>query len=204
MTAPAPCVSNNLWVQLVMFFFNQEKLYICLIHHTARPNDAQVRPSAPSRSNSTVSIAGILILGCRVMYHLYIYILYHSKIHTYIYIYICIYPLLFDSSGFKTRCKKSYPSDAAPQPSAARTDGDSKTARVKVLTPEQKQAVLELTSPDQVPIQERRRQYNAINRRFERPGAEKTYPPGLIQKWQDATDGQKKFLVATYGNTVII
>ena len=74
-TAPAPCVSNNLWVQLVMCFFNQEKLYICLIHHTARPNDAQVRPLAPSRSNSTVSIAGILILGCRVMYHLYIYII---------------------------------------------------------------------------------------------------------------------------------
>ena len=70
-----------------VFFFNQEKLYICLIHHTARPNDAQVRPSAPSRSNSTVSIAGILILGCRVMYHIYIYYIIVKYIHIYIYAY---------------------------------------------------------------------------------------------------------------------
>ena len=208
-TAPAPCVSNNLWVQLVMFF-STKKSFIS-VSSTTLPG--QTMPRCVHRRNleaiAQCRLQGFWSLDA-VSCIIYIYILYHSKIHTYIhiyihtYIYICIYPLLFDSSGFKTRCKKSYPSDAAPQPSAARTDGDSKTARVKVLTPEQKQAVLELTSPDQVPIQERRRQYNAINRRFERPGAEKTYPPGLIQKWQDATDGQKKFLVATYGNTVII
>lgn len=66
--------------------------------------------------------------------------------------------------------------------------------RVKVLSPEQAQAVLAMTDPVQVPIEERRRQYNAINRRMANPETAKSFPPGLVEKWKDATDSQKKFL----------
>ena len=68
-----------------------------------------------------------------------------------------------------------------------------KTKRVKILTEEQKQAVMSLTDPQQVPIQERRRQCNAINRRI--TSNAKSFPPGLVEKWRDADgDSTKKLL----------
>lgn len=73
-------------------------------------------------------------------------------------------------------------------------DPDGGQKRVKILTPEQREAISSMTDPSQVPIEERRRQYNAINRRMNGPSA-KTFPPGLVEKWRDANDSQKKFLV---------
>ena len=68
---------------------------------------------------------------------------------------------------------------------------DGKQKRVKILSPEQKDAVLSLTSPDQVPLEERRRQYNAINRRI---ATDRNLPPGLAEKWANAKSSQDKFL----------
>ena len=63
--------------------------------------------------------------------------------------------------------------------------------RVRALTPEQREAVANLTHPSQMPIEERRRQYNALNRRLE---SAKDLPPGLIEKW-NAQDSIGKFLI---------
>lgn len=75
-------------------------------------------------------------------------------------------------------------------------DGGQK--RVKILTPEQRAAISSLTDPAQVPIEERRRQYNAINRRLNGANADKNFPPGLVEKWRDANDSQKKFLAQNF------
>lgn len=78
-----------------------------------------------------------------------------------------------------------------------RVTAADKTKRVKVLTEEQKQAVLTLTDPSQIPIQERRRQYNAINRRI--TSNAKSFPPGLVEKWRDADgDSTKKLLPQSF------
>ena len=50
---------------------------------------------------------------------------------------------------------------------------------------------MELTSPEQIPIQERRRQYNAIHRKMENG---RNLPPGLAEKWANAKSSQDKFL----------
>ena len=80
-----------------------------------------------------------------------------------------------------------------------RVTAADKTKRVKVLTDEQKQAVLSLTDPQQIPIQERRRQYNAINRRITNTSNAKSFPPGLVEKWRDADgDSTKKLLPQSF------
>ena len=68
---------------------------------------------------------------------------------------------------------------------------DNRTRRVKTLNAEQRAAVQSLTSPDQVPLKERRRQYNAIHRRMEN---DKSLPPGLAEKWAAAKTSQEKLL----------
>ena len=62
--------------------------------------------------------------------------------------------------------------------------------RVKVLTGEQKQAIQDLQSPEEIPLQERRRQYTAIGRVMK---SGKDLPEGLIQKWNaTGKDSMKK------------
>ena len=73
--------------------------------------------------------------------------------------------------------------------------GDDKRKRVKCLSPEQQTAVLELTDPSAVPLEERRRQYNAINRRMKNPDSVKNFPAGLVEKWAAANTPEAKFLV---------
>ena len=71
---------------------------------------------------------------------------------------------------------------------------DSSKKRVKILTEEQKVAAQSLTSPDQVPLKERRRQYNAIHKRMESDESDKSLPPGLAEKWAAAKSSQEKLL----------
>jgi hypothetical protein len=73
----------------------------------------------------------------------------------------------------------------------AEASNPQKKLRVRALTPEQREAVANLTHPSQMPIEERRRQYNALNRRLE---SAKDLPPGLIEKW-NAQDSIGKFLI---------
>ena len=73
--------------------------------------------------------------------------------------------------------------------------GDDKTKRVKCLSPEQKDAILQMTDPTEIPLAERRRQYNAINRKMNNPDCAKTFPAGLIEKWQASNTSEAKFLV---------
>lgn len=68
----------------------------------------------------------------------------------------------------------------------------TKTVRVKVLGDEQKQAIQDLQSPEQIPLEERRRQYTAIGRVMK---SGKELPPGLIEKWNaTGKDSAKKRL----------
>ena len=62
---------------------------------------------------------------------------------------------------------------------------------MKVLNQEQREAVLALTDPEQVPIKERRRQYNAIHRLM---GSSKSLPTGLAEKWAAAKSSRDKLL----------
>ena len=65
-----------------------------------------------------------------------------------------------------------------------------KQVRVKVLTDEQRKAIQSLTSPDQIPLEERRRQYMAIGRAMK---SGKDLPEGLVQKWNaTGKDSMKK------------
>ena len=52
---------------------------------------------------------------------------------------------------------------------------------------------MEMTDPSEIPLDERRRQYNAINRRMNSPSA-KNFPAGLVEKWQAANSAEAKFL----------
>lgn len=76
-----------------------------------------------------------------------------------------------------------------------------RTKRVKVLTPEQRQAIQNLTDPSQMPHEERKRQFGALNRRLK---DEATLPAGVLAKWecaktQSQKPGTKFFLsLATY------
>ena len=73
----------------------------------------------------------------------------------------------------------------------AEASNPQKKLTVRVLTPEQREAVANLTHPSQMPIEERRRQHNALNRRLE---SAKDLPPGLIEKW-NAQDSIGKLLI---------
>ena len=65
----------------------------------------------------------------------------------------------------------------------------TKQVRVKVLTDEQRKAIQSLTSPDQIPLEERRRQYMAIGRVMK---SGKDLPAGLIEKWNGTGKDSKK------------
>lgn len=61
--------------------------------------------------------------------------------------------------------------------------------RVKVLTPEQKEAIRTLTHPSQMSHEERKRQFGALGRRLEKTD---TLPPGVLAKWECAQSNQEK------------
>lgn len=67
-------------------------------------------------------------------------------------------------------------------------EGSERTKRVKVLDPEQKQAIENMTSAADLPREERQRQWAALDRRLKAPDL----PPGLIEKWNH-TDRKSKF-----------
>ena len=60
--------------------------------------------------------------------------------------------------------------------------------RVKILTPEQKDAIRNLTDSNQIPHRERKRHWNALYRRLEH----KDLPEGLLQKWQSTSTDRGK------------
>lgn len=60
------------------------------------------------------------------------------------------------------------------------TGKSQKQVRVKLLTPEQRQAIEDIKSPAEIPIEERRRQYAAIGRVMK---SNKNLPEGLVAKW---------------------
>ena len=66
---------------------------------------------------------------------------------------------------------------------------------MKCLSPEQKEAIMQMTDPAEMPLEERRRQYNAINRRINNPDNHKNFPAGLVEKWQSASTSEAKLLV---------
>ena len=68
-------------------------------------------------------------------------------------------------------------------------DQPQRTKRVKVLTPEQREAIQSLTHPNQMPHAERKRQFGALGRRLEKSD---TLPAGVLAKWECArTDLEK-------------
>ena len=54
---------------------------------------------------------------------------------------------------------------------------------------------MQMTDPSEMPLEERRRQYNAINRRINNPNTAKNLPAGLVEKWQAANTPESKLLV---------
>ena len=64
-----------------------------------------------------------------------------------------------------------------------------RTKRVKVLTAEQREAIQSLTSPEQLPPEERKRQQSALDRRLKKTD---TLPPGVLAKWENAATTQEK------------
>lgn len=137
----------------------------------ARPSRTESRPPL-RRDPSSVSVTGVLFLGNRC-----------TCDNRWIQLLESIFSVLF-----------------APYRNHAvnlRTD-DEKTKRVKCLSPEQKEAVMAMTDPSEMPLEERRRQYNAINRRITNPNNAKTFPAGLIEKWEAASTPQAKLLVILY------
>ena len=63
------------------------------------------------------------------------------------------------------------------------------TKRVKVLTDEQKEAIMNLTDPSQLEAKERKRQLAALDRRMAKKD---TLPPGVLAKWEEAASTQQK------------
>ena len=68
-------------------------------------------------------------------------------------------------------------------------DQPQRTKRVKILTPEQREAIQSLTHPHQMSHAERKRQFGALGRRLEKS---ETLPAGVLAKWECArTDLEK-------------
>ena len=65
--------------------------------------------------------------------------------------------------------------------------------QVKVLTEEQKEKIRNLTDPSELPAQERRMQYAALDRAFTEPGVD----PALLAKYHAAAGSHKKKLLGS-------
>lgn len=63
----------------------------------------------------------------------------------------------------------------------AEDDGGKRSARVKVLTPDLRSQIENMTHPSQLPREERKRQYAALDRRMKETH---TLRPGLLEKYQ--------------------
>ena len=68
-------------------------------------------------------------------------------------------------------------------------DGNGRVKRVKVLSPEQHDAMSQLTCSSQLPHSERKRQFGALHRRMQHTN---TLPAGVLAKWERATTPQQK------------
>ena len=65
-----------------------------------------------------------------------------------------------------------------------------RTKRVKILSPEQREAIQSLTHPTQMSHAERKRQFGALGRRLEKSD---TLPPGVLAKWECARSDMEKW-----------
>jgi len=62
-----------------------------------------------------------------------------------------------------------------------------RTKRIRSLSPQELEAIQKLQSPSEIPHAERKRQWNALYRRLERP-----CPAGVLAKWEAATTQEAK------------
>ena len=69
-------------------------------------------------------------------------------------------------------------------------EGTGRQRRVKVLTEEQKAAIMNLTDSSQMEPKERKRQWSALDRRLH--SKSDTLPPGVLAKWEAAGSPQEK------------
>ena len=66
---------------------------------------------------------------------------------------------------------------------------NGRVKRVKILTPEQREAIANLSCASQLTHAERKRQWGALNRKLEKKD---TLPPGVLAKWERASTPQEK------------
>ena len=62
-----------------------------------------------------------------------------------------------------------------------------RTKRIRALSPQEMEAIQNLQSPSDLPHSERKRQWNALYRRLEKP-----CPAGVLAKWEAATSQEAK------------
>ena len=109
-------------------------------------------------------------LGCKLLRYIYIYTFLHT---------VSLRP----SNSRSTRSLSNISLDELP----------SSGRRIKALSDDQKLAIQQLQHASQMPYKERKRQFSALKRRLEKP-----CPPGVLAKWEAATNDQAKSLVSKY------